>query len=204
MTGSASINRNRYIHFGTRRIAHLRMRPMSLYESSYSTGAISLKDICYGKASDLFTGEINLETIINYILRGGWSVSIGMRQEQAILIAREYLKSFLIEDIYKVDDAKRDQHKVELLLRSLARNESTTATDSTLKKDIIEKDYDDTSIWVKDYLNLCNRLYLAENIHPYSTRLRSTLRVKQSERRHFVDSSLPCAILALTKEKIIK
>ena len=113
-------------------------------------------------------------------------------------------KSVLNEDIYKVDNVKRDKHKVELLLKSLARNEATTVTNKTLKNDIKEKDYDDVDAnTITNYLNLLNDLYLVENIPPYSSRIRSSLRVKQSEKRHFVDPSLPCAILHLTKDKLL-
>ncbi|MDD6240076.1 MAG: DUF4143 domain-containing protein [Eubacteriales bacterium] len=204
LTGSASIHRSSYIHSGTGRIAHLRMRPMSLYESGDSTGVISLHDICEGKAPDRMTGEVSLLTLAQLLIRGGWPSSLGLSENQSRLIAQEYIKSILTEDIYKTDDVKRDAHKVELLLRSLARNESTTATMKTLVKDISEKDYADVSVdSIADYLNLFSRLYLIENIPPYSNRLRSSLRVKQSEKHHFVDPSLPCAILSLTKEKLI-
>ncbi|MBP5648450.1 MAG: ATP-binding protein, partial [Clostridia bacterium] len=74
----------------------------------------------------------SLDRIINYILVGGWPAAIGMNEKQGILLSKEYLKTVLNEDIYKVDNIKRYSHKVELLLRSLARNESTTVTNRTL------------------------------------------------------------------------
>ncbi len=124
--------------------------------------------------------------------------------ENNYYVSREYIKNILSEDIYRVDDVKRDSHKVELLLRSLARNEATTVTNRKLKDDIKEKDFDDLSLdTITDYLNLFNSLYLTENIPPFSTSLRSSLRVKQSEKRHFVDPSLACALLNLTTDKMI-
>ncbi len=45
LTGSATINKNRYIHSGTGRIVRLKMRPMTLYESKASDGNVSLEDI---------------------------------------------------------------------------------------------------------------------------------------------------------------
>lgn len=204
LTGSATVNKDKYIHSGTGRIARLRMRPMSLYESGLSDGKISLRDICYNEATDCFTGDVNLDAIINYVLVGGWPASMNMTEKQGILLSKEYIKSVLSEDIYKVDNIKRDAHKVELLLRSLARNESTTVTNKTLKNDVKEKDFDDINIdTITDYLNLFNKLYLIENIPPFANKLRSSLRVKQSEKRHFVDPSLACALLNLTKEKLL-
>ena len=204
LTGSATVNKDKYVHSGTGRIARLRMRPMSLYESGKSDGKISLKDICENVAADCFTGEVSLDKIINYILVGGWPASVDVNEKQGMLISKEYIKSILTEDIYRTDEIKRDSHKVELLLRSLARNESTTVTNKTLKNDVKEKDFDDISIdTITDYLNLFNRLYLTENIPPYAIKIRSSLRVKQSEKRHFTDQSLACALLNLTKDKLL-
>ena len=96
------------------------------------------------------------------------------------------------------------EDEIELLLKSLARNEATTATNKTLKNDIKEIDFDDISIdTITDYLNLFNKLYIIENIPPFHCNIRSTLRLKQSQKHHFVDPSLPCALLNLTKEKLI-
>lgn len=204
LTGSASINKDNYIHSGTGRIARLRMRPMTLYESNKSSGLISLYDICYKNASDVYTGEVDLDSLIEYILVGGWPSSINLNSVNGITVAREYIKSVINEDIFKVDKVKRDKHKVELLLRSLARNESTSVTNSTLRKDIREKDLDDVNIdTISDYLNLLNNIYLTENIPPFSAKIRSSLRVKQSEKRHFVDPSIPSALLNLTRNKLI-
>jgi len=205
LTGSATVNPKKHIHSGTGRIASLRMRPMSLFESGDSTGDISLKDICFGKAGDKMTGEVELERLAHLILKGGWPATIGMNESKGSLVAKEYVKAILKEDIYRVDEVKRDSHKVELLLRSLARNEATMATNRKLQEDISSVDADGVSIdTVGDDLNLLRRLYLTENLPPYSLGLRSSLRAKQSEKRHFVDPSLPCAILRLTTESLLK
>ncbi len=205
LTGSATVDKSKYVHTGTGRIARLRMRPMALFESGFSSGAVSLKDVCHGLAEDVFTGEIELERIISHIIVGGWPSVCDMPSDRGALVAREYLKSVLNEDIFKVDGIKRDRHKFELLLRSLARNESTTVTNRTLKNDIREKDFDDVNIdTISDYLNLLNNMYLTENIPPFSNRVRSSLRVKQSEKRHFADPSLSCALLNLTEKKLLE
>ncbi len=204
LTGSATVNKSSYIHTGTGRIAHLKMRPMSLFESGKSDGKISLKAICNNEAGNLLTGEVCLNDIINNILVGGWPSSISLKTENGILVSKEYVKSIINEDIFKIDGVKRDKRKVELLLRSLARNESTTVTNSVLKKDIKDKDLDDINIdTITDYLNVLNNLYILESIPPFSSNIRSSLRVKQSEKRHFVDPSLPSALLNLTKEKLL-
>ena len=204
LTGSSVVNKGKYIHSGTGRIARLRMRPMSLYESGLSDGKVSLKDICYNNVKDCLTSDVTLEQLIEFVLRGGWPSTLGMDLNQALLVAKEYVKTVLSEDIYRVDNIKRDSHKIELLLRSLARNEATTATNKTLKNDIKEIDNDDINVdTVSDYLNLLNNLYLVDNIPPYSLKIRSSLRVKQREKRHLVDPSLACGVLRLSKEQLL-
>ena len=204
LTGSTSINKSSYIHSGTGRIARLKMRPMSLYESLNSDGKISLKEICYKKAKNVITGEVSLDKLLDLILIGGWPANIGLSESEGRLVAKEYINSVLKSDIFKVDNIRRDSHKLELLLRSLARNESTTVTNSKLVKDIKDIDSEDINIdSITSYLNLINDLYLVENLPPFSNKIRSSLRVKQSEKRHFVDPSLVCALLNVTKEKLL-
>ena len=55
--------------------------------------------------------------------------------------------NLIIDDIlYRLDGISRDKHKVRLLLKSLARNDSTTVTNNTLKNDIKEIDNEDIDI----------------------------------------------------------
>lgn len=95
----------------------------------------------------------------------------------------------------------RDKHKVKLLLKSLARNESTTVSNATLKKDINEVDNEDIDIdTLSSYLNALNKLYLLDNDEPFSSNIRSSIRVKQSEKRHFADPSIACSLLNIKEE----
>lgn len=88
---------------------------------------------------------------------------------------------------------------MRLLLRSLARNESTTVTNRTLKNDIKEVDDEDIDAeTVKEYLDIFERLFLTDNQPPFATEVRSSVRVKQGVKRHFCDPSLACALLKRT------
>ncbi len=204
LTGSSTVNVLSYIHSGAGRIAKIKMRPMSLYEQGFSSGLVSLKDIANNKIEDCLTGEVSLDNLIDYIIRGGWPANIDLDIDIARLLPLEYINSILNIDIYKLDNKRRDKHKIELLLRSLARNESTTVSNKVLKNDIKEIDNEDVNIdSISEYLQLMERLFLLENTKPYSTKIRSSLRVKQSEKRHFADPSLAVAILKLNKEKLL-
>ena len=204
LTGSATPNHKGILHSGAGRIARIRMRTMSLYESGDSSGGVSLEDLCNGKLTPKMTGEVDLKKIIEFIIRGGWPASLGLPIESAALLPKEYLEAVLNDDIYRVDGVKRNTHKMRLLLRSLARNESTTVSNKTLKNDIKEIDDEDIdTATIADYLNILDRLFITDNQKTFSTKIRSSVRIKQSEKRHFCDPSLACALLNITPHMLL-
>ena len=180
------------------------MRPMSLYESGDSSGKVSLEKLCHGEFAPAMTGDVDLRKLIELILRGGWPGSLGLPLEQAMLLPAEYLNAVIDDDVYRIDGVKRDTQKMRLLLRSLARNESTTVTNKTLMKDI--KAVDDEDIdgnTVAAYLDVFKRLFITDNQPPFSAGIRSSVRVKQAEKRHFSDPSLACALLKVTPARLL-
>ena len=204
MTGSATPKRKGVLHSGAGRIGKLRMRPMSLYESGDSSGKVSLHELCEGRLTPAITGEVDLRTLARLTVRGGWPGNLDIDDADISLLPGEYLDAVIDDDVNRADETRRDSRKVRLLLRSLARNESTTATNRTLKNDIKEIDDEDIDVeTVATYLDIFNRLFLTDNQQPYSTKLRSSVRVKQAEKRHFCDPSLACALLKVTPERLI-
>ncbi|MGN0712981.1 MAG: ATP-binding protein [Anaerovoracaceae bacterium] len=204
LTGSATPVRKGILHSGAGRIARLRMRPMSLYESGDSTGAVSLEELCEGRLTPAMTGEVDLRNLITYIIRGGWPGNLDTPAEKAGLLPAEYLTAVIEDDIYRMDNVKRNPTKMRLLLRSLARNESTTVTNKTLKNDVKEIDDEDIDTdTIASYLDIFKRLFLTDNLEPYASRIRSSVRVKQAEKRHFSDPSLACALLKATPERLL-
>ena len=180
------------------------MRTMSLYESGNSSGAVSLKDLCNGKITPAMTGAVNLRDLASYIIRGGWPGNLNVPIENASLLPQSYLDAILDDDSQRIDDKKYDVSKMRLLLRSLARNESTTATKRKLLNDI--REIDDETLdenTVATYLDVFNRLFLLDNQPPFSTNIRSSVRVKQAEKRHFCDPALACALLKATPDRLI-
>lgn len=204
LTGSATPNHKGILHSGAGRIAKLRMRTMSLYESGDSSGQISLEALCNGILTPAMTGEVDLKNLINLIIRGGWPGSLGLPLKQAALLPQQYLQAVIDDDVYRIDDVKRNTQKMRLLLMSLARNESTTATNTLLKSNIKEKDGQDIDAnTVTAYLDIFKRLFLTDNQPPFAPNVRSSVRVKQAEKRHLADPSLACALLKLTPAALL-
>lgn len=204
LTGSATPNHKGILHSGAGRIARLRMRPMSLYESGHSTGEVSLQDICNGVMEPRMLGEVDLHQIVDHIVRGGWPDNQSVSIQRAARLPKEYIRAILDDDVNKVDGIKRDRHKMELLLRSLARNEATTVTNKRIKNDIKEIDDEDIDVeTVASYLDVYDRLFLTDNQQPFEPSIRSSIRIKQAEKRHLADPSLAAGLLGATPEMLL-
>ncbi len=204
LTGSSTPLKKGVMHTGTGRIASFRMRPMSLWESGWSEGVVSLKTICEG--ADIGVVPVKrpeLKTLIEYILRGGWPGTVALPFKYAVKTPVAYVRQLIEKDIARLDDVKYDSGKIELLMRSLARNESTTANVSSLRRDIIAGDgVSVAEETLSSYLGLLGRLFVIENQKPFLSEMRSSVRVKQAEKRHFCDPSIAAALLKATPQKL--
>ena len=192
-------------HSGAGRIGKIQMHTMSLYESGDSTGKVSIQDMLNGTLKNELNDKITLQELANLIIRGGWPSNIKTPEDKIGILPKSYIDAILDSDIN--DDKKRDKNKMTMLLKSLARNESSIANKNTLLKDIgkyaNEKETIESRITIDDYLDVLNRLHIIENQNAYSENYRSPNRLGKSVKRHFTDPSLACSCLDLTKEKLI-
>ena len=206
LTGSATPISKGVEHSGTGRIASLPMHTMSLYESGESDGVVSLSEVCKGKdIGVLRVTNHSIEDLIWYVVRGGWPASIEKSSRVAKVLPRQYVENVLRIDIRKIDDVEHDFVKVVKCLRSLARNESTVASNATIRDDIEEYDVSSLGInTVSAYLNAFKRMFLTNDIEPFSTFLRSPVRIKQAVKRHFCDPSIPVALMRATGDMLLR
>lgn len=79
------------MHSGAGRIARIKMRPMSLYESGNSRGDVSLENLYSDKLTPVMTGEVSLMDLIGYIIKGGWPGNLNAPIEQAALLPIQYI-----------------------------------------------------------------------------------------------------------------
>ncbi len=203
LTGSSTPALKGVLHSGVGRICSIPMYPMSLYESGESSGKASLQKLFDNEQENVWLESANLDQLIYYVVRGGWPASLSVKGKNAGAMAKAYIETIVNNDIFKLDNKSYDLNKIRLLLRSLARNESTTITTNSLIKDIKEKDLQDVDYnTVANYLSLFRRLFIINNQQPFATQIRSSVRVKQMEKRHFVDPSLACALLKITQKSL--
>ena len=194
-------------HSGAGRIYKLNMYTMSLFESNDSEGVVSLLDLFNNKEIAVnLKHKPTIEMLADLIIRGGWPASLKYDKKNYYRLPESYINDVLDHDI-NYDGVSRDKEKMRMLLKSLARNESTLVTNKKLINDIDdytnEEDYKVSRNTVLDYLNVLKNIHLLKDQLPYSEKIRSSVRVGKTVKRHFVDPSLACAVLGLKQEQLI-
>ena len=203
LTGSATPrDDNMPKHTGTGRIARLRMRPMTLFESKESTGSVSLRQL-FERLDDV-DGEnpLSIPDLAKVICRGGWPEAVAKGQSSSH-IARNYVDAVVNVDVQKVDGVERNPYRVRQLLRSYARNISTMASLTTVLADIQANDvaFSDTTMY--GYVNALRRIFLIEDIPAWKPSLRSKAAIRTSDKRQFVDPSIATAVLRADADSIL-
>ena len=197
LTGSQNPPDDITEHSGAGRVARVRMRPMSLWESGDSSGEVSLASLLAGERCLAKDAEQTYSSIASLISRGGWPRMIKMAPNTAQARLRDYLDNIARTDISRVSGIKRDPQLVATLLASLARNEATTASCATLIEDMAGEDQSPPArSTIRAYLDELARLFVLEPLPAWTTHLRSSARLRRTPKRFFTDPGLAVAALA--------
>lgn len=205
LTGSSVLPRaTETVHSGTGRIARVRMRPMSLFESGESSGNVSLKDLFEGGTIEPQLNKLSLEDVAFLTCRGGWPQSTFLEGDLALDQAFDYVDAVTGVDIQRVDDVKRSPERARLLLRSYARNIAQQVSYGTIKADMMSNDAksldEDT---VADYIKALKSLFVVEDLEAWNPNIRSKSAIRTSDTRHFVDPSIGIAALGIGPNDLI-
>ena len=212
LTGSVAVPDNetlniedRRYHSGTGRIARMKMRPMSLYESGESTGQISLSELFDGQSDINSFGELSIEDYAFSICRGGWPESIEIEnRSDALSIARDYIESVCEFEIEELTETRKDPERMRNILISLSRNISTLTTDKTIMDDVKANDVSLTNKTLENYLKVLRDLFIIEDIKAWQPSLRSKTGIRTSDKRQFVDPSIAAGLFRLTPASLME
>jgi hypothetical protein len=205
LTGSSTPDDKIPIHSGAGRFTTVDMRTLSWQELGYSTGQASMKQLLSDKKIDLSDRSVDLETIVERIIKGGWPGLLTSTTDEALLLNRAYIDLIAESDMSRISSIKRDPIKVKNIFRSIARNTATLVAKTTIVKDIKENDNGDISRpTVHDYLDALERLMIIENQPAWSTHIRSSASLRKSPKIHFTDVSLSVAALGADKGSLLK
>ena len=197
LTGSSTPKVSKPAHSGAGRIVRLIMRPMSLYESGESNGAVSLKSLFYDNENIAGEARLTPEDIARLCTRGGWPASVKRNPTNAGNLARDYLEIILTnESMTDLDnDISFSTPKMRAVIRSLARNIASPVTGQTIMNDVIGSGETISDKTLSSYLETLNRLHILDDIEPWSPQLRSRTTIRSGWKRNFTDPSLVVAAL---------
>lgn len=192
-------------HSGTGRIAYLKLRTMSLWESEDSTGDVSLESLFESGDFIEGTSHIDLDRLAFLTCRGGWPKAVLKKNEKAALAqAIEYYEAVVRSDISRVDDVERDSELTMRLMRSYARNQGAQATASTILEDIKTNESDTLSEnTIYNYIKALKKIFVIEDAMAWNPNLRSKTAIRTSDTRYFSDPSIATAALGLGPKDLI-
>ncbi|MDO5862036.1 MAG: DUF4143 domain-containing protein [Thermoplasmata archaeon] len=204
LSGSSTPLKDRKAHSGAGRIGSLRMHTMSLLESKDSTGEVSLSGMFDKKEIGSEPVDMTLEDMAYLMIRGGWPYLIGASEETAVLANLDYIDK-TVKNACRLDDAtRRDAGKMEMLIKSLGRNESTVASGATILSDIEE--YEDDTVsepTMISYTDILKRMFVIENQPSFASSIRDPDRVGKSPKRRLADPSMAIAAMRMGPERLL-
>ena len=192
-------------HSGAGRIAYLKLRTMSLWESGDSTGEVSLESLFKSTEKVEGTSHIDLDRLAYLICRGGWPKAVLKKNEKAALAqAIEYYEAVVRSDISRVDEVERDPELTMRLMRSYARHQGAQATAATILEDIRTNEADTLSEnTIYNYIKALKKIFVIEDASAWNPNLRSKTAIRTSDTRYFSDPSVATAALGLGPKDLI-
>lgn len=208
LTGSSTpADKTEVHHSGAGRIAPVKMRPMSLWESQESKGTVSLIELFDEKSEypwDL-NSEISLEDIAFLICRGGWPISVRAPKDIAVEITKNYYNGlFVFEDCENERFRNKKPEVLKMILKSYARHISTEAAISTIIADVRqsnERTMDPKTF--DDYMEALKDLYVIEDLPAWNPNIRSKTIIRSTPTRHFIDTSIACRALGVSPNDLM-
>ncbi len=204
LTGSYVPAKNQNRHSGAGRFSRLMMRPMTLFESGVSKGNISLQALFEGTAEIAAMSELTLKELATSLVKGGWPMYIDQSEKICTLALRDYLSTIAETDISRVNGVRRNPAHVKLLMKSLARNTSSMATISTIRKDMTGDQDKISDKTVMSYLSELRHLYIVEDVPAWNPSVRSKTAIRTTPKRHFVDPSISAAALHMNSDLLLQ
>lgn len=205
LTGSAKPIEDSLRHSGSGRIAKIRMRPMSLFESGDSTGEISLKAL-FDDPDYRVRGEsqLTISEQVDLVCRGGWPGILQTHRSAVADYIRDYYEGLVNVDITDVDGIKRDSNRAKAVLKSYARGISSLTDYQTMCRDL-ENTGNGIEIKTLDsYISAFEKLFIIEDVEAWLPKLRSASRIRTKAKKQFVDPSIAAVALGASSKDLLE
>lgn len=206
LTGSSVPPRqDKIFHSGAGRMAWLKLRTMSLWESGDSSGDVSLAALFKNADSVDGVSSIDIDQLAFLTCRGGWpKATLKKSKKAALQQAKEYYEAVWRYDISRVDDVERDPELTKRLMRSYSRNQGSQASAGTILADIRANESDELSEnTIYSYIKALKKMFVIEDSLAWNPNLRSKTAIRTSDTRYFIDPSIATAALGLGPDDLI-
>lgn len=209
LTGSSTLPDNPIRHSGAGRLAPIRLRTFSSFETGTSNGAVSLGALLRGEAVDA-VAETSLSRLelCEAICRGGWPATLKMPLEQALDYVDSYVDAMCGIDIRRSADSPpyRSTETARRVLRSLARNMGTAASVSALARDTAagepQPPLDRKTL--PAFLQAFEDVYLREDCQPWGFQPASKQAMRVTPKRFLADPSVATAVLRVGPRRLVE
>ena len=208
LTGSSTpADKTEVHHSGAGRIAPVKMRPMSLWESKDSKGTVSLSELFNDGAITPWdvNADFSLADVAYLICRGGWPISVLAQREIAVEITKNYYNGlFVFEDCENERFRNKQSEILKMIVRSYARHISTEAAVSTIVADLRQNNERTMDIKTyNEYVEALGDLFILEDMPAWNPNIRSKTAIRSTPTRHFVDTSIACRALGVGPDDLL-
>ncbi len=183
----------------------LRMHLMSLYELGISSGEISLNDLVNQKIIKSTACSLTRNDIAKYIVQGGWP-NISNHYEIYKDYVNSYIKEICDDLISRYDGVKRNSKLTLDILTSYARllcGVSKSNTVQSIINDLAKKYKKIAKTTIYSYLRVLKNLFIIDGIKCWNPNFRSSIAFCSSEKKMFIDPSIPARLLKMNDQQIL-
>lgn len=177
------------------RVGRLKMRPMSLFETGHSSGAVSISALMKGDKPISVDPGLSLEDIAERVCVGGWPSIQSLSATRAMKAVKMYIGEIASKDVQRVSGIRFSKVNVTKVLKSLARNVGTKVSENKIAADAGTKTTPLSRRVTANYLEALDRVMITENSPSWTPELRSHIRINGTPTRYFIDPSLAVAAI---------
>lgn len=203
LTGSASSRQIKTMHSGTGRIGRLLMRPMSLYESTYTSTTISLANLFSNLKFSPHQCHLKLEDYMNIICRSGFPGSRLLSDEDAVIATHNYTDELKHLKIASSVSKRTALSINDRMLQSIARNILTTVSFDKIKQEVISQGTSLTTRTIYNYYEKLKNYFIIEDVEAWNPHIRSRARLTKIPKRNFIDPAIAIGALHLNKDSLM-
>ena len=199
LTGSAVPADDVTRHTGAGRFLRLRMHTLTTSEKASISGGepptVSISALAKGDGVDPTVETVSLDEVLTSIVTSGFPAQVTVAPENSRRLLDSYLEDISRVDIHRLKRFTTSPHVIRQVIRAVARNVANEATKETLTKDVRTVDPDISVSTVAGILDALKRLFVVEEVPPFTVELRSRARLRKAGKYHLADPALAAAAL---------